>query len=107
MRPDRVIEELGGCGRFQIRMSIVVHVIKTVVCFSVFSTIIMSKTPTWSCIDDVIPQNSTSCIASRNGSEVNICPKKACTLANGTRCSKFAFEGKLNTIVSEASKLFV
>ncbi|XP_045160403.2 organic cation transporter-like protein [Mercenaria mercenaria] len=100
-RPDKIIEEIGGCGRYQIRMSVVVHLIKTNVCFSILSTIIMCSTPPWRCDDRIVLDNRTSCMILQNGSEVNICPSKTCVLTNDTKCSSFIFEGNLQTIVSE------
>ena len=103
-KPDQIIEELGGCGRFQIHVTIIVHLIKTIVCFSILSTIIISATPPWRCIDSIDMNNGSSCLITRNGSDINICPYKACTILNDTKCSKFAFEGSLQSVVSEVCK---
>ena len=32
LSPDDVIQKLGGCGRFQVRVTILVHLIKTLSC---------------------------------------------------------------------------
>ena len=101
--PDQIIHDLGGCGRYQIRMNVIVHVIKTVICWSASAMVIVSATPKWWCADDEVLNelNVTSCVSSINGSEVIACPVKSCFAANETKCSKFAFAPGMNTIVSE------
>lgn len=98
--PDKIIEDIGGCGRFQVRMSVVVHLIKTIVCFTFTGMIIISATPAWYCQDDVVVNNMTSCLALQNGTTVDFCQKKTCYI-NETMCKSFGFEGSLTTIVSE------
>ena len=91
--PDDVIVELGGCGRFQIRIAILVHVIKTVCCWSSMSLVFITATPRWRCKDDSngnITQNDTYF-------------DQACFTANGSKCSSFEFESSMNTIVSEVT----
>ena len=60
LRPDAIIEELGGCGLYQWRLNILLHVLKTVVCFSIYSMIVIGATPPWICADDVTCQNTTA-----------------------------------------------
>lgn len=98
--PDKIIEELGGCGRFQIRMNIVCHMMKAIMCFSIISMVLMSKTPPWWCNDDTTLKNMTSCPEATNGTELVACPKKACSV-NGTKCSSYRFESTMRTYVSE------
>ncbi|XP_053395964.1 organic cation transporter protein-like [Mercenaria mercenaria] len=100
-RPDKIIEEIGGCGRYQIRISVVVHLIKSIAGFSILSTVIICSTPPWRCDDRIVLDNSTLCMILQNESEVNICPSEACVLTNDSKCSSFVFEGTLQTIVSE------
>ncbi|XP_053393411.1 organic cation/carnitine transporter 2-like isoform X2 [Mercenaria mercenaria] len=101
--PDQIIHELGGCGRYQIRMNVIVHLIKTIVCWSASSMVIISATPNWWCEDDVVLNelNMTACSSIENGSEVIMCPLKSCFAVNDTKCSDFAFASGMNTIVSE------
>ncbi|XP_060552265.1 organic cation transporter protein-like [Ruditapes philippinarum] len=75
MNPDDIIEQTGGCGRYQIRMSIVIHLIKTVVCFAFSNLVIGSKTPTWYCVEDFIQNNLTSTTDFANGSFELVCDK--------------------------------
>ena len=89
--PDDVIIELGGCGRFQIRIAILVHVIKTVCCWSTISIVYITATPRWRCADD-------PSVNETNGDNVF---DKACFTANGSKCVNFEFEPGMNTIVSE------
>ncbi|XP_053393423.1 solute carrier family 22 member 4-like isoform X2 [Mercenaria mercenaria] len=101
--PDQIIHDIGGCGRYQIRMSVIVHVMKTIVCFTIMSMIIMSATPPWWCEDKnaLLMNNITSCKQIENGSEVTVCPAKSCYGVNTTKCSSFAFGSRMKTIVSE------
>lgn len=59
IRPDDIIEELGGCGKYQWKLNIILHVLKSIVCFSITSMITMSTTPTWTCADDLTCRNTS------------------------------------------------
>ncbi|XP_060552264.1 organic cation transporter protein-like [Ruditapes philippinarum] len=98
--PDKIIEDIGGCGRFQVRMAIVVHLIKTIICFTFTGMIFISKTPAWWCEDEMIGKNMTSCIADVNGTSFDFCPKKACNI-NGAACSRVNFDRSLTTVATE------
>ena len=104
MDPDEIIEDIGGCGRFQIRMSIVIHLIKTIVCFGFSNLIITTKTPSWYCVDESIEGNLTLNSSFVNGTEVT--RKEACyDQINKTKCENIVFENGLNTISSEVNKM--
>ncbi|KAL4240616.1 hypothetical protein ACF0H5_001407 [Mactra antiquata] len=96
--PDEIIEQFGGCGRFQIMINVASHAMKTVVCFSIMSMVIISRTPPWWCNDEVALNNMTSCVAFENGTEIFRCPEKTCSI-NGTKCSSFGYNKR--TLVSE------
>ncbi|XP_060565157.1 organic cation transporter protein-like [Ruditapes philippinarum] len=96
--PDKIIEDLGGCGRLQIRIGITVHATKGLICFSIMSMILISATPQWWCVSDVTSSNMTSCVDSKNNSL--FCHEKKCHV-NGTKCSRFVFEGSARTVVTE------
>ena len=91
--PDDVIIELGGCGRFQIRIAILVHVIKTVCCWSTISMAFITAAPRWRCKADT----------SANITQEDSIFDKACFTANGSKCSSFEFDSNMNTIVSEVT----
>lgn len=101
--PDKIIEEMGGCGRFQIMINVLSHAMKIVTCFSVTSMIIISATPSWWCNDEVAMKNMTSCVEIQNETEVVVCPKKACII-NGTKCSSYEFGGTMRTLVTEVNR---
>ena len=96
--PDEIIEELGGCGRFQKCMGFTVHLTKTLISFSVMSTIMLTATPNWWCIDDSTDNNNTVC-TDDNGNKTRMCHEKTCRL-NNTKCVKYEFSG-VRTAVSE------
>lgn len=95
--PDKIIEDLGGCGRFQVRMSVIVHVMKTIVCFSFINMIIVTNTPSWYCADDLDLEKLTLNRTDLTGNE------KLCFSANQTGCGSYLFEEGLNTVVEEVA----
>ncbi|XP_060552261.1 organic cation/carnitine transporter 2-like [Ruditapes philippinarum] len=99
--PDAIIENLGGCGRFQIRMSIVVHLIKTIICFSFMGMIIISAAPPWWCTDGATGNDVKTCTVHENNTAVQYCQSKSCVNGNNSKCQNFGFESSLNTIVNE------
>ena len=105
LSPDEVIAELGGCGKFQWRLNIIVHLMKTLMCFSVTSMILISATPPWRCSDVDLCSGVASVNQTKsNGSENSLltCPPKLCTIGN-TRCEHFQFDDGLTTMVTEVS----
>ncbi|WAR11337.1 ORCT-like protein [Mya arenaria] len=98
LTPDEVIDALGGCGRFQWRINVVAHLMKTIVAFSISSMIIISATPTWRCADSKECTNLTL-INSYNES-TSFCPTKTCTIGNSS-CKNIQFDEGLKTIVTE------
>jgi hypothetical protein len=102
--PDQIIQDIGGCGRFQVRMVVVVHLIKTVVCFAFSSMIIISAPTIWWCNDDLLTNNTTSCavlLNPRNESALSYCHIKNCYTANNTECKSFGYDRRLTTVVGE------
>ncbi|XP_045211468.2 organic cation transporter protein-like [Mercenaria mercenaria] len=97
--PDRIIEDLGGCGRFQVRMSIVVHMMKTLVTFSVTSMIIISPTPKWWCDDESKYKNISSCVQHENGTQTIVCTLESCSV-NWSACNNYGYS-ETGTIVEE------
>lgn len=100
VKADDIIKEIGGCGRFQWRLNVVVHMINLIVCFSTNSMTIFSARPSWICSDDV------SCNASPddNNATITSCPTKVCEHMNSTTsCKNFLFDTETRTMVSEVS----
>ena len=104
VKADDIITEIGGCGRFQWRLNIIVHMINTIVCFSMNSITIFSATPSWTCADD----ESCDYTINDNGTETFIpCPEKACFHINSTRaCKKFLFDDEVRNMVTEVINYF-
>ena len=94
--PDDVINELGGCGRFQVRMAVLVHLMKTIVCWSLTSMIFVSAVPKWRCLNDEMTGSDGNASYFNN-----ITFGKSCTTGNGTQCSSYEFSTEMRTIVSE------
>ncbi|XP_060552263.1 organic cation transporter-like protein [Ruditapes philippinarum] len=99
--PDEIIDEIGGCGRFQIRMSIIAHMMKIIVCFSFAGMVIFTAPPDWWCESDAMLHNMTSCSRFENRTSVNYCQKHSCYTANGSQCSSYGFDDSLSTAINE------
>ncbi|WAR11336.1 ORCT-like protein [Mya arenaria] len=98
LTPDEVIEELGGCGRFQWRLSIIAHLMKTLAGWSTVSMLLISATPPWRCMDNEHCNNATFMATSND--TASVCPTKSCYHGNAT-CQNIQFDDGLNTIVTE------
>ena len=88
--PDEVIYELGGCGQFQIRFAVLIHLLNVVVALSIHLMVYSGTAPTWRCVDDV---NATE--------SINKSLEESCKTRNGTQCSSFEFEEEMHIMVDE------
>ncbi|XP_053387556.1 solute carrier family 22 member 4-like isoform X2 [Mercenaria mercenaria] len=89
--PDEVIKDLGGCGRYQVRLCVIIHLVKTVISFSSANLVIITSVPEWRCNDNVY----------NNGTFLEPSWNQTCLTMNGTECDSFSFEEETNTLVSE------
>jgi len=108
LTPDEVIAELGGCGKFQWRLNIIGHLMKTLICFSTTSMILISATPPWRCSEADLCAVSSSVNNTKNNNSDNsvyTCPTKLCTIGNKS-CERFQFDDGLTTMVSEVWNVF-
>lgn len=100
---DDLIQELGGCGRYQWRLNVMFHLIKSVMSFSIVCMGIISATPKWFCADDITCYNESSSVAN-----VTTCPEKSCSVQyTGESCTEFDFKGDKASFVSEVCTLFI
>ncbi|WAR11431.1 OCTL-like protein, partial [Mya arenaria] len=99
LTPDEVIEELGGCGRFQWRINVIAHLMKTIICFSTTGMILISATPRWRCADSKLCTNNTL-MESFNESAASVCPIKTCSIGNSS-CQNIQFEDRMKTMVTD------
>ena len=94
---EDLIENVGGCGRFQIALSFIVHSMKCIVCFTMVAMVFGAAVPDWWCLDDVNERNVSDLISSQNTSQY-----KTCEPVNATKvCSKFRFADTMRTVVTE------
>ncbi|XP_045211159.2 organic cation/carnitine transporter 2-like [Mercenaria mercenaria] len=98
--PDTIIKDLGGCGRFQVRMTVIVHLMKTIFCFSTSNLLISTATPTWWCVNDDHASNESHYTNMENAS-VHYDNEMACTAKNGTKCTTVTYDSSLNSLVNE------
>ena len=90
--PDEVIYEIGGCGRFQIRIATVIHSMTIIVVWTIQLMFFVGASPTWWCTNG---SNTTY--------TANNTLKETCIIQNGTECSTFEFSDDMHTIVNEVS----
>jgi len=103
--PDKVIEDLGGCGRYQMRMCIISHIMKTLICWSLSSIVITTQTPDFWCDDNVTSVNMTSENGANGTTQYNA--HKSCVNANGSSCNRFRFDSSVvRTVVSEVKSCY-
>ncbi|KAH3855735.1 solute carrier family 22 member 6-A-like [Dreissena polymorpha] len=103
---DKIIEEIGGCGRFQWRMSALIHSMKTVVAFCLVASVLMSKKPAaWWCRTsyDVnatgsVGDATASCASQPNATN---CFLKTCRPRNVSGCEAYEYDNSPSTLVTE------
>ncbi|XP_052777401.1 solute carrier family 22 member 21-like isoform X2 [Mya arenaria] len=99
---DDLLLSIGGCGRYQWRLVVTLHLLQILVVFSLNSNIIISATKEWRCADETI------CGRIRNVSDFSNsthgCPVKQCkfTLVDNetVECERFQFHDN-TTFVAE------
>ncbi|KAL3875982.1 hypothetical protein ACJMK2_033875 [Sinanodonta woodiana] len=92
---EDLIQELGGYGRYQIFMTVFIHAYKAVSVFSMYAMTFAGAVPLWHCSD-----TDNSSVNEFDNKENETIRLKSCFL-NGTACSTYRFDNKVNTIVSE------
>ena len=99
--PDDVITELGGCGLFQIRVAVIVHLMNVVAVWSIYAMVFVTASVKWRCRDDDFLSLST------NGSQAdNNTFGQVCFNRNGSACSELEFDtSEMHTIVTEVRHL--
>ena len=117
--PDQIIKDLGGCGNYQMLISVITHVMKLLVCWAIMSMVILSYTPPWRCMSDsnhtivdtsrlqlhedgYIPWSNNSSLKrlTLNESHGDV-DGKTCLTQTGKTCSNFMYDG--SSIVSEVN----
>ena len=94
--PDEVIHELGGCGRFQIRMALMVHLMNLIIVWSLHSMVFTTAAPKWQCAEETLYVSNESIKFSANSTW-----HESCEGQSGSPCSQFMFTNDMRTIVSE------
>lgn len=98
--PEEILDDIGGCGRYQVRMTVIVHLIKTVFCFSTSNLLISTVTPTWWCATDK-SQNNVSTHIKTNNLSTDTTTSMSCITKNETKCSLILYDDSISTLVSE------
>ena len=94
---EDVIKDIGGCGKFQTILSVIIHSMKCIVCFSMLAMVFCGAVPDWWCMDDLIGQNFSDIIGNKSVPQY-----KSCQSGNGSQtCSAFLYDGSIKTVVTE------
>lgn len=131
--PERILETIGGCGPFQIHLSVLSHVMKLPTVFSMLLMAFSIATPKWTCSDDryLLLVNTTLQITERLNTYIvynesvpktkedvfqiyNISMEIAdydgnlnCDNRNGTTCVHIDYGTEMNTINSEVRIIYI
>ncbi|XP_053408167.1 solute carrier family 22 member 4-like isoform X2 [Mercenaria mercenaria] len=120
--PEEIIERIGGCGRFQVFLSVMSHLLKLPTVLSIYLMVFSIATPNWRCADAEDESSSMSIfntvsyysnftignltdevsLDSDNGTK-SYNNFKNCKNRNGTQCKNVVYDGDMKTIVSEWS----
>ncbi|XP_060606511.1 solute carrier family 22 member 4-like [Ruditapes philippinarum] len=120
--PEEILERIGGCGRFQVFLSVMSHLMKLPTVLTMYLMVISIATPEWRCMDDNGPSHVTAAFNTTflhvnstyaNSSDIDYFGTanhskpynniKACENRNGTRCNNIVYSDEMKTIVSEWS----
>ncbi|KAL4240146.1 hypothetical protein ACF0H5_000940 [Mactra antiquata] len=107
LNPDKILEDLGGCGMYQIKMAVIIHLIKTIFNFTSNSLVIFTATPKWFCSSEDTRRNISTCFQEFHGNNesISVCEhtKEQCYMSNTSQanCNSFEFDGNFRTIVSQ------
>ena len=94
---EDIIQDLGGCGRFQIILTFIVHTMKGVVCFTMVAMTFGAAVPDWWCLDDLIGKNTSDVLGNKSLPQF-----QSCSYGNGTKvCSIFLYADSMKTVVTE------
>ena len=94
---EDVIQSIGGCGRFQITLSVIVHSMKCILCFTMIFMVFGAAVPDWWCMDDMIGQNASDVTWKHNVSSY-----KSCKSHNETEtCSRFHYDDSMKTVITK------
>ena len=117
--PEEIIERIGGCGRFQVFLSVMCHLMKLPTVLTMYLMMISIATPSWRCMDDELaPVFNTSLLYGNSTygnlsvmmySESNVSKSysnfKNCRNRNGTKCVNIVYDDEIKSIVSEVNIL--
>ena len=99
IRPERILEKLGGCGRYQILLAGTLHSMKLTVAWSMYNMVFAAAVPHWSCAVNVTGRLSDMEATVSNSSFAKTC------VVDDRPCAKFQFDTYMKTMASEVGIL--
>ena len=95
---ERLLKDVGGCGKFQWVLAVVVSLNGVMECWSMLHMSFMGQEPNYFCI-----RKNGSDRVSINHSNESI-RNKSCTTTSISDCSRHHFEDDIHTVVSEVRR---
>lgn len=112
VKPDDILQRLGGCGRFQFLLAFMVQAMKIVVAWSMSGNAFFAYVPKWRCSDAVVSNITTNITGYDhvlNLTEPTTKPadrwRQRCELPSGDKCTNFEFDDNIHTLVDEVNVL--
>ena len=100
---EDVIEQTGGCGRYQIILSLFIHLTKSISCFSMVFMVFGGASPDWWCTDGA---NGTSLNTSLDDLTAESSSYKSCKVSNSSQtCMNFVFGDSLKSMINEVTMI--
>lgn len=116
---EEIIEKIGGCGKYQYFLSVMIHLMKLPTVFTMYLMLFSIATPKWWCGEtdyeslvfynlrfnasdgtiNTTSKESLHHVAFNTSNSYD--NSKNCKNRNGTECKSIIFSGDMNTIVSE------
>lgn len=109
-KPDDIITQLGGCGLFQILLSIIIQSMKLVVCWVMAGNSFFAFVPRWRCVEFDGSSITNQYAGKANTNETNVNGSlnldkywnEQCSIGEAN-CVKFEYEEDLHSLVSQVS----
>ena len=94
-RLDQLISDIGGCGKFQITVTSLLHISKTIVTWSMLQMAFNGQAPEFLCADSL---NESYSLTEEDFKNATL---DRCTTSGNSECKNFIFDGTMQTIVTE------
>ena len=95
---ERLLKDVGGCGRFQLILALVISLSIVMECWSMLHMSFIGQEPNYFCVQN---NNGDNFLLNRSEESIRT---TSCASTNATDCSRRRFEDDIHTVVSEVIK---